>query len=131
MIFTASQIVAHLIGDYLIQSHWMAVKKRANWSAAIWHGWAYSLAFVAFCGPSIPALLIIAISHMIFDHYGVSRYVVFAKNFLAPRAEWPTWADSKKTGYPSNAPDFLAVWLNIIADNILHLIVNALALQYL
>jgi len=26
-LFSASQIVAHLVGDYIVQSHWMAVNK--------------------------------------------------------------------------------------------------------
>jgi len=38
-----------------------------------------------------------------------------------------TWASCVKTGYPALAPDWLAVWLLIIADNIMH----GLALKYL
>lgn len=35
------------------------------------------------------------------------------------------------TGYPPDRPPFLAVWLLIIADNILHVLINGLALRYL
>ena len=36
-LFTADQIVAHLVGDYLLQSHWMATEKTRNGLAAATH----------------------------------------------------------------------------------------------
>ena len=35
-------ILAHLVGDYLIQSDWMASEKTKKWWPAIAHGITYS-----------------------------------------------------------------------------------------
>lgn len=44
---------------------------------------------------------------------------------------WRPWAECKGTGYPSDRPPFMAVWLMIITDNLMHVTINALALMYL
>ena len=36
-------VLAHLVGDYLIQSHWMAVEKVNRWWPAIAHGLAHEV----------------------------------------------------------------------------------------
>jgi len=128
--FTAGQLVAHMVGDYLTQSHWMATEKTSKSFAAICHVIAYGLPFL-FLRPSLPALVVITASHFVVDRWRLARYVVFAKNFLAPRAHWPKWEDCKPTDYPSDAPAWLSVWLLIIADNVIHVVINALALRYL
>jgi hypothetical protein len=40
------------------------------------------------------------------------------------------WENCKGTGYPSELPPFMAVWLMIIADNTMHLATNYLSLKY-
>lgn len=45
-------------------------------------------------------------------------------------ANWP-WRECKATGYPPDRPDWMTVWLMIVADNTLHLTINFLALRYL
>jgi hypothetical protein len=121
---------AHAIGDYLAQSDWMAQNKTSRWIPAVLHAVTYTLAYVVVTR-SILALAVIGGTHLIIDRYRLIRYIVFAKNCLAPRSAWPTWEDSKGTGYPSKTPPFLAVWLMIIADNTLHLIINVLSFIYL
>lgn len=84
----------------------------------------------------------------------MAKYLVWLKNFIAPPNQtfclddvhdagnfslvaWGDvqpkyqWENCKATGYPSETPAFLAVWLMIFADNILHLTINYLALKYL
>lgn len=39
-------ILAHLIGDYLIQSHWMATEKTKRWWPAIAHAVTYGLPYL-------------------------------------------------------------------------------------
>lgn len=39
-------IACHFIGDYTLQSDWMAQNKRANWWAALWHAHVYSAVYV-------------------------------------------------------------------------------------
>lgn len=126
---TADQILAHLVGDYLLQSDWMAQRKRASAWVAIVHALAYTVAFLPLT-TSPTALLVIAGTHALIDHFALARYVVFAKNYLAPPSRWPTWARCSKTGYDESAPPWLATWLLIIADNVMHIAINAGAIWW-
>jgi hypothetical protein len=123
-------VIAHLTGDYFLQSDWMAMEKTKNSWVTLLHVILYTLPFV-FITQSIPALLFIASTHFVIDRWRLARYVGWAKNWLAPRGWNKSWAECKGTGYTSDKPVFMAVWLMIITDNTLHLICNALALLLL
>jgi hypothetical protein len=45
MLFVES-LLAHLAGDYLIQSDWMATEKVKRWWPAVVHGTTYGLPFL-------------------------------------------------------------------------------------
>jgi hypothetical protein len=122
------QLLLHLIGDYITQSDWMAREKTKQKRAAFVHAMVYSLPFVLLTD-SVWALWIIAFTHYLIDHYRLARYVVFAKNWMTDRSL--KWADCAATGYPKDAPPWLAFWLLIIADNTLHLCINYAALRWL
>lgn len=124
---TADQLVAHAVGDYLLQSDWMANKKTSSHFAAAVHAAVYTTCFLALTRQPV-ALLIIFGTHFFIDRYRLARFVVFAKNFIAPRSLWPTWSNCVATGYPSDRPAWLAVWLLIIADNVMHVVINGWAL---
>lgn len=121
------QLILHLIGDYVTQSDWMAQQKTKSTWAAFCHATAYSLPFALIGGWK--ALLVIWATHLLIDRFRLARYVVFAKNFLG--WPWPKWEDCKATGYPSERPAWMAVWLLIAADNTLHLAINYSALRWL
>lgn len=152
-----TQLILHLIGDYITQSDWMANNKTKSTWAAFCHATIYSLPFAFIC-PSWTALFVIWFTHLIIDRLRLARYVVYIKNImLCPhtprRGEWvykdgckypipPTqgdvvaankwrWENCKGTGYPSDTPPFLAVWLLIAADNTLHLAINYISIKYL
>lgn len=127
---TASQLVAHAVGDYLIQSDWMANEKTKRSLAAGVHALAYTLPFLLL-SQSWAALAVIAGTHFAIDRWRLARFVVFAKNYFAPPSSWPRWSECSGTGYHKDRPPWLAVWLLIIADNTLHVICNALALRFL
>lgn len=129
MFITADQLLAHMIGDYILQSHQMAESKTKSSWAALAHVTFYSLPFFWF-EPSGPAYLAIVITHFLIDRFRLARYVVFAKNnFLA--TDESRWCECQATGYPERTPAWLSVWLLIIADNVLHVICNGIALKYL
>lgn len=131
MFITADALVCHGIGDYVLQSDWMANNKTQKSLAALAHVLTYSLPFLALT-TSWKALLFIAGTHFIIDRWRLARYVVWAKNFLAPKADWPTsFKSCSATGYPADRPPWLAVWLLIIADNLMHVGLNAIALRWL
>jgi hypothetical protein len=45
-VITGDQLLAHLIGDYVLQSDWMASNKRTDNGAALAHAIGYSLPFL-------------------------------------------------------------------------------------
>ncbi len=122
-------LIAHAVGDYLLQSHWMATEKTKRWWPAIAHALTYGLPFLIITRQPL-ALAVIVGTHAVIDHYRLARHVVWAKNQLAPSGARPTWADASATGYASDVPPWLAVWLLIIADNTLHVVINALILWW-
>lgn len=127
MMFTADALIAHAVGDYILQSHWMATAKTRQSFAAAVHALTYALPFL-FLTQSPAALAVIIGTHFVIDRWRLARFVVWLKNLQGPRSAWGDW---RTTGYPKDAPPFLAVWLLIICDNILHVAINALALKYL
>ena len=151
MIFTADQIVAHLIGDYILQSHWMATEKTKNSVAAAVHAIAYSIPFL-FITQSPEALVIIFGTHFLVDRFRLARFVVWLKNgplryeegfepalmtntgrpppgVYPIKAGWE-WKPLTATGYQDDVPPWLSVWLLIIADNTIHIFINGLAIWY-
>lgn len=143
MFITADQILAHLVGDYLLQSDWMATEKTRRSVAAAVHALCYSLPFLFF-RPSLAAFAFIAGTHFVIDRWRLARYVVWAKNYIAPVTVtlgappfWlksdgqRPWSECRSTGYHESRPVWLATWLLIIADNTLHLICNGIALLWL
>lgn len=130
---TADQLLCHAIGDYILQSHWMANEKTKRSIAALCHVATYGLPFL-FLRPSWKAYAVIVGTHFVIDRWRLARFVVAAKNlFGSPKF----YSRSEKveintaTGYPTATPAWLAVWLLIIADNIMHVTINGLALRYL
>jgi hypothetical protein len=123
-------LLAHLVGDYLLQSHWMATEKTKRWWPAVVHALTYGLPFLLVTRSPL-ALAVIVGTHAVIDRYRLARHLVWAKNQLAPASHRPSWADARATGYPSDTPPWLAVWLLIIADNTVHLAINAGAVAWL
>lgn len=125
---TADQLVCHAVGDYVLQSDWMANEKTKRSLAALVHVTTYALPFLSL-RPSPLALAVIVGTHFVIDRWRLARYVVWGKNFLG-RGN-PPWVYCAGTGYPADRPPWLAVWLLIIADNVMHVVINGLALRYL
>ena len=140
MLFTADQLVAHAVGDYIVQSDWMADNKTKNSFAAAVHAVTYTLPFL-FITQSVAALAVICGTHFVVDRWRLARFLVWLKNWPLTYVYDPdlygdqrlecaklAWLPVTATGYSENKPAFLAVWLLIIADNIIHVICNAVAL---
>lgn len=123
-------LLAHLVGDYLIQSDWMAQEKTKRWWPAVAHGLTYTIPY-ALVTQSLPALAVIAGSHIVIDHYRLARHVVWAKNLIAPASWRYPWRECSGTGYHQDRPAWMAVWLMIIADNTIHLLFNTAAVVWL
>lgn len=123
-------LLAHLVGDYLLQTDWMASEKTSQWLPAILHGIVYTIPFLIVTQAPL-ALMVICVTHIIIDRFRLARHFVWFKNQLAPEAFRPDRSALKTTGYSADKPVWLSTWLMIIADNTIHLIINTLAIVFL
>lgn len=143
---SADQLLAHAIGDYVIQSDWMASEKTKKSLAAFVHVLTYTLPFL-FITLAPTALVLITFTHYLIDRYRLARYVCWVKNWIALPVYSPAknipghkgvwtwgnrpWSECQPTGYSPGRPDWLVVWLLIIADNTMHVICNGVAIKWL
>jgi len=63
-------LIAHLIGDFLLQNHWMQGKTKAWWPCAV-HVAVYMVPWV-FVGLPVWALVAIAVQHALQDRYRIA-----------------------------------------------------------
>lgn len=155
----AGELLAHLAGDYLVQTHGMAVEKTSRWAPALVHAATYTACFLPVTR-SWRALAVIGGTHAVIDRYRLARHLIWAKNQAAPAWRRYPWSHGSETGYhtaqheastparmargmnvplrivglPAECtepamPDWLAVWLMIVTDNTAHLLLNRLALR--
>jgi hypothetical protein len=140
MFISADQLLAHGIGDYILQSSWMANEKTKSHFPALVHAVTYTLPFLFF-RPSWLAAFVICSTHFVIDRWRLARFVIWVKNFIGPAKFEPSWIlhfpfnqswpECKATGYTPDTPIWLAVWLLIISDNLMHITINGLALRWL
>ena len=128
---TADQLICHAIGDYVIQSDWMAGEKTRRFSVALLHATSYALPFL-FLTHSVYALAAIVSTHAVIDRWRLARFVVFMRNGLAPGMSGKRWIDfDPNTGFARDRPAWLTTWLLIICDNVMHVLINAAAIRVL
>lgn len=121
--------LAHFIGDYVLQSDWMAVNKTSRWWPAIAHAGTYGLPFLLLTQDPW-ALAIIIGTHLIIDRYRLARHVIWLRNFAGPHGSNPPWKSCTATGSAPERPQWLTVWLMIITDNTIHITINSLTLTW-
>lgn len=122
------QLLLHLVGDYITQTAWMAKMKVIKFRVAFLHASVYSIPFLLITS-SPTALAVILLSHAVIDHYRLARYVIFFKNWVTDTNL--KWEDCQATGYSTDIPPWMSVWLMIITDNTMHLTINYMALRWL
>jgi|SRR6478609_8390071 len=116
------RLIAHLIGDYIIQSDYLAQAKthRTGYGvkAATAHALLYTACFLPLTRNPL-RLAIIGVTHGLLDHYRPLPKLIHAKDkALSPR------------GWPATRPSELPFWLHIVVDNTTHLLVNEVALDW-
>jgi len=125
---TADQLLAHLVGDYVLQTNWMANNKATQSLATLVHAIVYTLPFL-FLTTNPISLAVIVGTHFFIDRYRLARYVIWVRNIPFPGHR--PWSECKETGFPAGLPPFMATWLLIIVDNTIHIIINGLAITYI
>ena len=100
-------LIGHLIGDFSLQTNWMAMNKTNSWLALATHATVYTFAVTIAAklfdvNLSIWGVLLIFISHLILDRRTVVKW-------WAEVVTGTTQQDLK--------------WLNIVHDQIFHLLI--------
>lgn len=121
------QLILHLIGDFVLQSDWMARNKMKRFWPALIHALAYSLPFLLI--GSVPAVSVIFATHLIIDRYRLVRFLIWWKNCLGPGQQ--PWAECSETGFHRSTPEWLAMMLLTVVDATVHLTCNYFALRWL
>ena len=130
-------LLAHACGDYLFQTEWMAVEKTRRWSAAGVHAVAYGVPFLPLLASAqrpeaaVVAGAVIVGTHLVLDRYRLARYLVWARNQLAPARYRYRWAQADPDGFRPGTPAHLGGWLVVVNDNVLHVAINTAALAWL
>ena len=134
-----TQLICHLIGDYVIQNHWMATRKTSSFPVAMLHAALYGLPFLLLTR-SPWALAVIVLTHAVIDRWRLARYwcewwgVGYWPSRLVGLGYRCVYADERAIDSPlprQDPPPFLAVCLLIIVDNTAHLAINFAAMRWL
>ena len=125
---TADQILAHLVGDFVLQSDWMANHKSNRSLATLAHASFYILPFLLLT-TSPAALAVIGGTHFIIDRFRLARYLIWLRNLPWPKCA--SWSECRENGFGPSVPPYLSAWLLIIVDNTMHILINAAAIRYL
>jgi hypothetical protein len=140
-------LLCHFVGDFWLQSDWMAMNKGKKTLNCLVHVLIYTACFTVLT-LSWKALLFIAVTHFILDRWHIIlKRMIWWKNHF-PTMTYPPFKYCDTTGYYDDSPYntyrygeeqgfgkprifFVTCWLYIISDNILHLICNLIALTLL
>jgi len=120
-------LILHLIGDYVLQTEQMALRKGNSWFWASFHALVYALPFLLIAN-TWAAWLIIFLPHLIVDRLRL------ANKFCRLKSYW--WFGDRPeidpcTGFSAGMPVHAHFWLTIIVDNTMHLSLNYIALEFL
>lgn len=115
------RLIAHLVGDYVVQSDYLAQAKTRRTAEGVKAAAAHAALYTACFLPLTrhPArLAVVGATHGLLDHYRPLPRLISAKDrLLSPH------------GWPATRPHEVPSWLHILVDNTVHLIINELALS--
>ena len=147
-------ILCHLLGDYVLQSDWMAMNKARKTIPCLVHCILYTIPFLLIT-QDWKALLFIFGTHFLIDRFPIIvKRLIWFKNHINPKLAFPSFEKCKTTGYFDNLGcelgicrenrtetvrgieyqpriNYITIWLYIITDNFLHLACNYFAVTFL
>lgn len=115
-------LLVHLTADFWLQSTWMATRKHQSWVAAVIHGGVYAIAFLPITRDPL-ALFILFTTHTLIDHHRLATVIPRIVNWSWQDWRWRGWSNPKSYD-PNDQPSYFPPqlnWLNIVADQIMHL----------
>lgn len=134
-----AQLLAHMIGDYGLQSDWMALNKQSRAGVCALHAALYTIPFYFLCfplgvlnGAILFKLSLIYVTHAIIDHYSLAKYFIRARNHVFSESDFEPDAElCEYTGLNASRPEGIRWPIYIITDNMFHLIINYYVLSVL
>lgn len=118
-----TQLLAHLVGDFLLQSQAMADRKVTDLRWACIHAVFYTLPFL-FLTTDLWRLAVIGGTHAVIDRYRLAaKSTGWWGSWNRERGLWARWNVSTEP-----VPPFLVVWGTIVTDNTMHMLINYAAL---
>ena len=108
-------IIGHLVGDYLLQTDWMAQNKKLRSWPCLAHCFVWTVCVGAFSGLGPAALGFLFACHFIQDRTHIVKW-------------WMTLRWKDQTGF-TQAP--FAPWSLIVVDNVWHLVQLWAAVRFL
>ncbi len=125
-------ILAHLIGDYGLQSDWMVLNKQKRAGVCALHAMLYTIPFYFLCfplgvlnGAILFKLSLIYVTHAIIDHYSLAKYFIRARNHVFSESDFRPDAElCEFTGMSASRPEGIRWIVYTITDNMFHLIIN-------
>ncbi len=122
------ELLAHLWGDYALQTERMALRKTVSWRWATIHAATYTLPFFLITSEAW-SLFVIFITHVVIDRWALARRLVVWRNAWDIRSSGESL--NTTTGFSEKIPAWLAFWLMVIVDNTMHLTINHWAIHHL
>lgn len=113
-------LLAHFVGDYILQNSYMAYEKTKNSLIALIHALIHGLLFYFIIGIN-EYLLVIILTHFLIDRFRLAIYWVKLVNWNFR---------SLNHGFTDNTPQYLSTWLLFIIDNIFHILINTISIVY-
>ena len=84
------QLLAHMVGDYVLQNHWMANRKTSSSLAAALHVLLYGLPFLLLIDNWVQWAVIVG-THFVIDRWRLASYWV------------DFWAPGSLAGFPASS----------------------------
>jgi len=97
------QLLAHIFGDFILQSDWMAMNKNKKTFNCLVHVLIYTSVFILL-GASWQVLLVIGSTHFILDRFPIIiKKLIWWKNHF-PTGKYPPFPFCDTTGYYDDSP---------------------------
>lgn len=130
ILVTANQLLAHLIGDYTLQSDWMARTKKQSWMSCSIHALFYTLPFLFLIDDiSGTAMFWIWLTHLVIDKTMLVSNVIRLRNMLGDGFRPWRSGETSAFGMYKDVPQHVQFFVFVLVDNTLHILCNAIILS--
>lgn len=122
-------LLAHLVGDYVLQTNHVARVKTKSSFVCLFHALLYTLPFLVlswtvYRSVVLAALVVIGVTHFVIDRWRLARMFLWVRNQCSPVLFRYSWREAGVYGEAPGEPSYIAFWTLVIVDNTFHLLIN-------